>query len=43
MKAALATLSATLLVAALLSGCEKCTDTTGAGTTTMPPASAASR
>lgn len=42
MRAALATLSATLLVAALLGGCDRRSDTTGA-TPAMPPASAASR
>ena len=42
MRAALATLSATLLVAALLGGCDKRSDTTGAAPA-MPPGSAASR
>jgi hypothetical protein len=46
MQKTLATLSATLLIAALLGGCDKRTDTTatGAGTApAMPPASAASK
>jgi hypothetical protein len=42
MRAVLATLSATLLVAALLGGCDKRGDTTGAAPA-MPPGSAASR
>jgi hypothetical protein len=42
MRTVLATLSATLLVAALLGGCDKRGDTTGAAPA-MPPGSAASR
>jgi hypothetical protein len=43
MRTALATLSATLLVATLLAACDKRGDTTGAAPMATPPASAASR
>jgi hypothetical protein len=43
MRTVLATLSATLLAAALLGGCDKRGDTTTGAAPAMPPASAASR